>query len=69
VAIVSINDTPYEYDEMLELLAGSNFSIAMFADSDGNDGISPLEAKCLLSFIDKNRDKDFYVHCFAGVVL
>lgn len=67
VAIISINDTPYEYDDMMELLEGSNFSISMFADSDGNDGISPLQAKCLLSFIDTNYNKDFYVHCFAGV--
>jgi len=67
VAIISINDTPYEYDEMLELLEGSNFSISMFQDTDDNNGISPLQAKCLLSFIDKNYDKDFYVHCFAGV--
>lgn len=67
VAIISINDTPYEYDEMLDLLEGSNFSISMFQDTDDNNGISPLQAKCLLSFIDKNHDKDFYVHCFAGV--
>jgi len=67
MAIISINDTPYEYDEMLELLEGSNFTIAVFADSDDNDGISPLQAKCLLSFIDENHDKDFYVHCFMGV--
>jgi len=67
VAIISINDTPYEYDEMLELLEGSNFSISMFQDTDDNNGISPLQAKCLLSFIDKNHDKDFYINCFMGI--
>lgn len=67
LAIISINDTSYEYDEMYRLLDGSNFTIAAFQDSDGDDGITDIQAKLLLSFIERNHDKNFLIHCFMGI--
>lgn len=67
LAIISINDTSHEYDEMYRLLDGSNFTIVSFQDSDDQTGITDLQAKLLLSFIERNYKKDFLIHCFAGV--
>ena len=66
-AIISISDSSYEHDEMINLLDGYNYTAAMFADSDANDGISDLQAKMILEFIRKNQGKKFLCHCFAGI--
>jgi len=67
LAIISINDTSYEYDEMYRLLDNSNFTIVAFQDSDDQKGITDLQANLLLNFIERNHNKNFLVHCFAGV--
>lgn len=69
-AIISVNDTDDEYSEMLESLKQSTcseFSLSMFPDTDDGTGMSSLQAQCILSFIIKNSNKKFLVHCFAGV--
>ena len=66
-AIISISDSSYEYDEMINLLDGYNYASFMFADSDASDGISELQAKAILTFIRNNYGSKFLVHCFAGI--
>ena len=66
-AIISISDTSYEYEEMLGLLDGLNFAASAFQDTDDEDGMSPLQAKQILHYINNNANKKFIVHCYMGI--
>lgn len=66
-AIISISDTRQELQEMELLLVdyhGPSLAL-MFADDD--TCMNTVQAECLLKFINDNANKDFLIHCFAGV--
>jgi predicted protein tyrosine phosphatase len=66
-AIISISDTKQELQEMEIALCDFHgpYIALMFQDDDV--AMNPVQANCLLDFINKNANKDFLVHCFAGV--
>ena len=72
-ALISISDTMIERRLMQDILGAqitncpyitTNFQDV---DHDGGAGISNIQAKELLSFIKAYSNRDFIIHCFAGV--
>lgn len=69
--VISVNDTPREYDEMYKLLIEAdptclNFITLMFNDDD--EDFSDVQAKIILNFIKTNgHKKNYMVNCFAGI--
>lgn len=72
-ALISISDNMTERREMQDILGEQikdcPYITTNFQDVDHDDGtgISNIQAKELLTFIKAYSDKDFIVHCFAGV--
>jgi predicted protein tyrosine phosphatase len=70
-AIISISDTNYELAEIKTYIEDKNVAFFQFQDVDDpheSGCISLDQAKKIVAFIEKNKDKDYIiVHCFIGV--
>lgn len=66
-AIISINDTDKELEEMRGLIGKRPALFLKFKDDIKGEVITQEQCKAINDFIRKHRDKPFVVHCFAGI--
>lgn len=70
-AIISINDTPTEMSEMIDLLedCGATYLALTFSDVElGERGcITESQARQIYEFVNLHHNKNIIAHCFMGV--
>lgn len=73
IKMISINDTSDEFmisQMVLEdegFVMNEDFILLMFDDCDSEEGMSELQAKTVMKFINDNPLSDWLIHCYAGV--
>lgn len=70
IAFVSVSDTVEEESDMIAPLSSHDHHITcVFSDVEkGNHGEMSMEiAQKIVEFVDSHSEKDFVIHCFAGI--
>lgn len=69
-AVISINDTDAEYNQMLDLFEGHDCALILkFADVDSfeeADSFDAHMARTVKRFVDWHHNRSIVVHCFLG---
>ena len=66
-AVISLNDTTAEMAESTRLLTPKDCNFIVMQVKDDEKDFTKAQAEYIVKFVKKHKDKQFVVHCFAGL--